>query len=328
MSIISLSHVNRTYRVHARASGAKGLLLNAFKRETKTIRAVDDVSFSLEEGELVGYIGPNGAGKSTTVKLMSGILKPDSGEISVLGREPWRERKEHVRHIGVVFGQRSQLWWDTPVIDSFSVIRDIYAVPHSQYKQTLDDLCDILQVGEFLQTPVRQLSLGQRMRCELIAAMLHQPQVLFLDEPTIGLDAVTKLALRAFLKQVNRERGTTMILTTHDMDDMEALCSRVMLIGRGKLLFDGSLDTMRAEFAPWRTLKIRLGGEISSCPGIEGAESVEYSGQEARIRFLPSEVSAQEMIARTAALLPVADLTVEAPDIDLLVADMYRRMQL
>jgi len=214
------------------------------------------------------------------------------------------------------------------VIDSFSVLRDIYNVPQAQYKKTLDDLCDILNVGDFLQTPVRQLSLGQRMRCELIAAMLHEPQVLFLDEPTIGLDVVTKLALRRFLKQVNREKGTTMILTTHDMDDMEALCSRVMLIGRGKLLFDGSLEKMRAEYTPWRTLRIRLGGEIAACPAVEGAQSVEHSGHEVRIRFLPAEVSAQDMIARAAAVLPVADLTVEDADIDLLVADMYRRMQL
>lgn len=251
MSIISLSHVHRTYKVHARASGAKGMLLNAFWRESKIIHAVEDVSFALEPGELVDYIGPNGVGKRTTVQLMSGILRPDSGEIRVLGREPWRERREYVRHIDVVFGHRSQLWWDTPVVDSFSVLCDIYNVPTERYKKTLDELCEVLQVSDFfLQTPVRQMSLGQRMRVELIAAMLHEPQVLFLDEPTIGLDAATRLSLRAFLKQVNREKGTTVILTTHDMDDMEALCSRVMLIGCGKLLFVGSLEKMRAEFAP------------------------------------------------------------------------------
>ena len=247
MSIISLSHVHRTYKVHARASGAKGMLLNAFKRETKIIRAVDDVSFSLDEGELVGYIGPNGAGKSTTVKLMSGILKPDSGEIRVLGREPWRERKEHVRHIGVVFGQRSQLWWEIPVIDSFELLRDIYGVEQSLYRRNLDELTELLQLGELLKTPTRQLSLGQRMRCELAASLVHSPRILFLDEPTIGLDAVSKLAVRQFIQRLNREHGTTVILTTHDMQDIQALAHRVILIGKGRILLDGSLEDIRRE---------------------------------------------------------------------------------
>ena len=197
----------------------------------------------------MGYIGPNGAGKSTTVKVMSGILTPDGGTCEICGRVPWRDRVKHVSDIGVVFGQRSQLWWDVPVSDSFSLLRDIYDIPEQQYQERLNELADALGVGGLLKTPARQLSLGQRMRCELTAALLHSPKILFLDEPTIGLDAVSKLALRAFLKEENRRSGVTILLTTHDMDDIEALCSRVMVIGRGRLLYDGRLDGLRARYS-------------------------------------------------------------------------------
>ena len=200
---------------------------------------------SIEDGEAVGYIGPNGAGKSSTIKILSGILTPDSGTCVIDGRVPWKDRRAHVSQIGVVFGQRSQLWWDVPVIDSFELIRDIYAVTEDVYKRNLRDLTDLLNLSEILKTPARSLSLGQRMRCEIAASLLHDPRILFLDEPTIGLDAVSKIAVREFVLDMNKRRGTTVILTTHDMQDVEALAQRVLLIGKGRILLDGALDDIR-----------------------------------------------------------------------------------
>ena len=199
----------------------------------------------IEDGEAVGYIGPNGAGKSSTIKILSGILTPDSGTCVIDGRVPWKDRRAHVSQIGVVFGQRSQLWWDVPVIDSFELIRDIYAVTEDVYKRNLRDLTDLLNLSEILKTPARSLSLGQRMRCEIAASLLHDPRILFLDEPTIGLDAVSKIAVREFVLDMNKRRGTTVILTTHDMQDVEALAQRVLLIGKGRILLDGTLDDIR-----------------------------------------------------------------------------------
>ena len=249
MAQISLRGISKRFTVYERPSGRWGLLKGAFIRERRQVEALHGITFDIAEGELVGYIGPNGAGKPTTVKGMGGILTPDAGECRVMGRVPWRERKEHVQHIGVVFGQRSQLWWDVPVSDSFELLRDIYAVPQADYVRRLGGLTERLDIGSLLRTPARQLSLGQRMRCELVAALLHSPQILFLDEPTIGLDAVSKLALRAFLREENTLHGVTMLLTTHDMDDIEALCSRVMVIGHGQLLSDGPLSALKARYA-------------------------------------------------------------------------------
>ena len=325
MSQIELEQVCKSFTLRKRQKGWLGAVSGAFTRDTQTIRAVDNVSFTVDEGELVGYIGPNGAGKSTTIKMMSGILTPDSGRVSVMGRVPWRERVRHVASIGVVFGQRSQLWWDTPVIDSFELLRDIYRVSPTDYRRRLDDLTALLDATSLLNTPVRQLSLGQRMKCEFIGALLHGPRILFLDEPTIGLDAVTKLALRDFLIDLNRREGVTMLLTTHDMDDVEALCRRVMVIGKGRLLFSGGMDALRARYAPHRIIRARLAEDRAQLELI-GAQSVTLNGRDALITFLPEKTPAEQMIARLAAACPLADLTVEAPDIDHLVAEMYARM--
>ncbi|MCL2057343.1 MAG: ATP-binding cassette domain-containing protein [Oscillospiraceae bacterium] len=249
--MISLNSIGKTFKVYERPEGKWGLLKGAFVRQTRVVRALDGVSFSIGEGELVGLIGPNGAGKSTTVKIMSGILTPDGGRCVIGGRVPWKERKRHVADIGVVFGQRSQLWWDVPVSDSFMLLRDIYDIPDEIFRARKDELVGALDIAGILKTPARQLSLGQRMRCELAAALLHSPKLLFLDEPTIGLDAVSKLALRAFLKEENKRSGVTILLTTHDMDDVEALCSRVMVIGHGKLLYDGGMDVLKARYGAY-----------------------------------------------------------------------------
>ena len=251
MPLIELADIRKTFTVHERPEGRWGLLKGAFVRHRRAIHALDGISFVIHPGELVGLIGPNGAGKSTTVKIMSGILTPDSGACVIGGRVPWKERVAHVSDIGVVFGQRSQLWWDVPVSDSFSLLRDIYDIPSARYDARLAELTESLGTESLLKTPARQLSLGQRMRCELIAALLHTPKLLFLDEPTIGLDAVSKLALRAFLKEENRRSGVTILLTTHDMDDVEALCPRVMVIGHGRLLYDGGLGALKEKYSAY-----------------------------------------------------------------------------
>lgn len=243
--MIEVSHLCKTFRVAKRDAGFSKAVRALFHREYTEIHALRDVSFSIKEGEMVGYIGPNGAGKSSTIKILSGILTPDSGECVINGRVPWKERAQHVKDIGVVFGQRSQLWWDVPVIDSFDLLKDIYTVPEELYRKNRDELTELLDLSQLLRTPARQLSLGQRMRCEIAASLLHSPKILFLDEPTIGLDAVSKLAVREFIHKLNREHKTTVILTTHDMQDVEALASRVILIGKGKLLLDGTISDIR-----------------------------------------------------------------------------------
>ena len=243
--MIQVSHLRKTFRVARRGAGFSQAVKALFHREYEEIHALDDLSFTIRDGEMVGYIGPNGAGKSSTIKVLSGILTPDSGQCLVNGRTPWKDRVAHVKEIGVVFGQRTQLWWDVPVADSFELLKEIYTVPAAIYRVNLEELTQLLDLGDLLRTPARQLSLGQRMRCEIAASLLHSPKILFLDEPTIGLDAVSKLAVRDFILRLNRERGTTVLLTTHDMQDIEALASRVLLIGRGKILLDGTLEDIR-----------------------------------------------------------------------------------
>ncbi|PXV89359.1 ABC-2 type transport system ATP-binding protein [Lachnotalea glycerini] len=245
--MIKVEKLSKTYQVARRNSGFREAIKSLYSKEYEEIKALDCISFTILDGEMVGYIGPNGAGKSSTIKVLSGILTPDSGECTINGRIPWKERKAHVRDIGVVFGQRSQLWWDVPVIDSFELIRDIYSVPKEMYQRNLEELVELLSLNQIVKTPVRQLSLGQRMRCEIAAALLHSPKILFLDEPTIGLDAVSKLAVRDFILGLNQKHNTTVILTTHDMQDIEALTSRILLIGKGKILMDGSLDELKGK---------------------------------------------------------------------------------
>ena len=243
--MITMEHVCKSYKVAKRNAGFGEACKALFHREYEEIHALKDVSFTIQDGEMVGYIGPNGAGKSSTIKILSGILTPDSGSCLVDGRVPWKNRIQHVGQIGVVFGQRTQLWWDVPVIDSFELLKDIYSISESTYRANLNELTELLNLGELLRTPTRQLSLGQRMRCEIAASLLHSPRILFLDEPTIGLDAVSKLAVRDFIKRQNEVHGTTVILTTHDMQDIEALTKRIILIGKGQILMDGTLEDIK-----------------------------------------------------------------------------------
>ena len=252
--MIRLSHIGKTYRVVRRREGLSGAVRSLFVREYREIPALTDVSFEIPAGALVGCIGPNGAGKSTAVKLMSGILVPDAGECEVMGFVPWRDRAKYVANIGVVFGQRTQLWWDVPVRDSYALLRDIYRVPDADFSRRLSRYAEALDLNALLDVPLRQLSLGQRMRCELCGSLLHAPKLLFLDEPTIGLDAVSKQAVRAFVRELNRAEGVTVLLTTHDTADLEALAERILLLGHGRLLFDGPLSALRARCDTHKTL--------------------------------------------------------------------------
>lgn len=244
--MIEMKGISKTYRIRKREAGIGSAVKALFTRDYTEIHALKEMSFTIPDGQIVGYIGPNGAGKSTTIKILSGILRPDSGECTVNGMVPWEDRKKYVSKLGVVFGQRSQLWWDVPVIESFQLLRDIYRVERGEFQSNLRRLTEQLDLQPFLNAPVRLLSLGQRMRCEIAASLLHSPEILFLDEPTIGLDAVSKLKVREFIQSENRERKITVILTTHDMQDIDALCHSVLLIGKGQLLLDGSIEEIRA----------------------------------------------------------------------------------
>ena len=324
--MIELKEIHKTFRVAKRTAGLREAAKSLFHREYTEIRALQDVSFTIGDGEMVGYIGPNGAGKSSTVKIMSGILTPDSGSCLIDGRVPWKDRKAHVQQIGVVFGQRSQLWWDVPVIDSFQLLRDIYRVEEAAYRRNLDRLTEELAIGEILKTPTRQLSLGQRMRCEIAASLLHDPRILFLDEPTIGLDAASKIAVREFIKALNRERGTTVILTTHDMQDVEALTERILLIGKGRILMDGSLSELRKRNSTQRTVTVDYSGGV--LPELPGARVLKDPGGHAQIEVDTEVLPVSRLISEVAAKVDVKDLEVSGDTIDDVVLKLYKEFEI
>ena len=320
--MIELRHIRKEFRVAKRGSGFGQAVKALFHKEYETIHALQDVSFTIGDGEMVGYIGPNGAGKSSTIKIMSGILTPDGGICRINGRVPWKERTAHVREIGVVFGQRSQLWWDVPVADSFDLIRDIYRIGDDAYRRTLTRLTDLLDLGELLKTPVRQLSLGQRMRCEIAASLLHSPKILFLDEPTIGLDAVSKIAVRDFIRAINRENGTTVILTTHDMQDIEALTERILLIGRGRILLDGSLSDLKACHSARKTIHVAYEG--SHLPSFEQMKILKDRDGHAEIALDTAVLSVPEAISLLSSQVEIRDLSVSGETVEELVVSLYQ----
>lgn len=305
-----------------RQSGAGGALRTLFSRQYDEKMAVRNVNMSLEPGELVGYIGPNGAGKSTTIKMLTGILVPTSGSIEVAGIVPYQRRKENARNIGVVFGQRSQLYWDLPLIESFELLRAIYAVPATRYRRNLDDFIARLEMAEFLRTPVRQLSLGQRMRGDFAAAMLHDPQIVYLDEPTIGLDVVAKEAIRDFVSTINAERGTTIILTTHDLADVERLSKRIVLIDRGTIIYDGPIERIKEQYGTHRTLVVTF-SEPQRELSLPEAELIENEANIARFRFDRTLVRADALIREAAERYPLLDVSIEEPDLETIIRRIY-----
>ena len=324
--MINLSNINKTFRVTKRQAGLGHAVKAFFAREYEIIHALDNISFTINDGEMVGYIGPNGAGKSTTIKIMCGILTPDSGICNIDSRTPWRERVDHVRKIGVVFGQRSQLWWDVPIIDSFELIRDIYKTDEKTYKNSLEELTELLDLAEILKTPARSLSLGQRMRCEIAASLLHVPKILFLDEPTIGLDAVSKVAVRQFIKKLNAEHGTTVILTTHDMQDIEALTERILLIGKGKILLDGSLNELKKRFSKRKTLVVEYRGPTPEI--IEGMTLSDSKNGRLVIVLDPSILPASDAIAHLAVQTELIDVSVSGITAEEMVAALYKEYKI
>jgi len=327
MHQIVVENLVKTFKVAERNPGLWGAFKGVLHRKYRTVYALDNICFSVNQGELVGYIGPNGAGKSTTVKILASILVPDSGKCEVMGRVPWKQRIKNVRHIGVVFGQRTQLWWDLPVVESFDLLRDVYRVDRTAYKRSKDELITMLSLEPLLNVPVRQLSLGQRMRCDLAASLLHSPKLLFLDEPTIGLDAISKLVVRDFIRKLNVERGVTVLLTTHDMDDIEALCRRIIVINEGKIFLDGTIGELRSRITRERRLIVDLVNKGETI--IENdAEVLRHEGHRVFLRFDPEKITAAELIARVTKKHAIRDLYVENPPIEEIIAKLYGEAEL
>lgn len=322
MSIITVHSLEKHFKIFKHHRGLLGSLRNLVTREYSLVRAVDGVSFEIQLGELVGYLGPNGAGKSTTIKMLAGLLVPSGGELCVKGYIPWRQRQRYVANIGAVFGQRTTLWWDLPVIESFDLLRHIYKVPSADYRRNLDEFRELLALDPFLDTPVRSLSLGQRMRADICAALLHNPPLLFLDEPTIGLDVVAKERIRQFIRHINRERGVTIILTTHDLSDVEKLCSRVMIIDRGKLLFDGQLATLQDKFGGKRELVVDF-AEPYAVVDVAGACVVDRDDSRVTYQFERGAITASELIGRLSARYRILDLAVREPEIEATIRRIY-----
>ena len=323
MAFIDAQNLSRSFVRYSAAKG--GGLSRLWRRERTTVNALSSATCTVDRGELVGLIGPNGAGKSTTVKLLTGILTPSDGTCTVDGRIPWQERREHVRRLGAVFGQRTQLWWDVPIRDSFALLRDIYSLDQGRWQQRLDMLVAALDLGDLLGAPLRQLSLGQRMRAELCGSLLHEPALLFLDEPTIGLDAVSKLKLRAFLKEENA-RGTTILLTTHDMEDMLALCTRVMVLGHGRLLYDGQLDALLRRYDTVHTLRVAY----ESAPNLDGLAGLDITkdGEQYILTYEPAKKPTSAVLPLVLSAGAVREMTLKEQNVDELIARMYQEMAL
>ena len=324
MSFIEVKNISKTYKVSKRKSGVPGMVANLFMPKFEKKEAVKDVSFTIEMGEMVGFVGPNGAGKSTTIKMLSGILYPDSGEIKVSGLIPYKQRKDYVGRIGVVFGQKSQLQWDLPVIDSFELLKAIYSIPDDVYKKNLNRFTEMLSMDKFLKQPVRQLSLGQRMRADIAAALLHSPEIVFFDEPTIGVDVVGKDSIRSFIKDLNNQDGVTMIFTTHDMQDIEKTCNRLLIISDGAKIYDGTLDGIRQLHGSSRQLDVFF-MEDSMVADIPDVEVVEVDKRHSIILFDGKKVNINDLMSHLLGTYNIRDINIAEPDIESIIRKIYSR---
>jgi len=320
--IIQVRELSKHFKVPVRKEGRFAAVRNLFSFERTSKVAVDGITFAIEKGEMVGYVGPNGAGKSTTIKMLTGILVPTSGEVEVDGLIPHRDRKRLAYRIGVVFGQKTQLWWDVPVIESLRLLKEIYKIPMSTYETNLELFNDMLDLHEFQDTPVRQLSLGQRMRSDLVAVLLHSPDILFLDEPTIGVDVVAKDRFRSFLQQLNEERQVTVLLTTHDLSDIEKVCERMMIIDEGRIIYDGAIADMKERIMPYRVLVVDFADNVPHIE-IDQAELIERKNRRIRLRFDRRQISASALITELVARYPVRDISIEEPEIETIVREIY-----
>lgn len=327
MNIINVKNLCKSYKVTKRNSGFGSAMKSFFKREYDTINAVTDVSFTVKKGEIVGYIGPNGAGKSTTIKMLSGILRPDSGEIVINGMNPADDRIRYVKEIGVVFGQKSQLWWDIPAADSFDLLKEIYKVPDFEYVKTRDELVELLELEDIIKMPVRQLSLGQRMKCELVASLLHNPKILFLDEPTIGLDAVSKVVVRNFIRKINKEKKVTVILTTHDMADIESLADRVIVIGNGKKLYDGNIIDIKKRYSNEKIVEI-IYDKLREIPNIKNVEILSNENNVIKIKIDSRKISVSEIAKKYAGVCEIKDINVINKNIDDIIYKLYEEFKI
>jgi ABC-2 type transport system ATP-binding protein len=325
MALIRVEDLVKEFRRSKRFPGFFGGIRSVFTRRYTVTRAVDEISFEIEQGELVGYLGPNGAGKSTTIKMLTGILVATSGTCEVAEVTPWRDRERNAKQIGVVFGQRSQLWWDLPLHDSFQLIKRLYDVSDADFRSTMSTFSSLLELDEFIDTPVRQLSLGQRMRGDLAAAMLYRPRILYLDEPTIGLDVLAKERIRVFIEELNKTEGTTVILTTHDLDDVERLCRRILMIDHGKVLYDGDPESLKRRYAPHGELLVRLADPDEKVTELDlpGAAVGGTAEGATTIAFDPHQVTAAEVIAAVLARHRVSDLSIVEPDLEPIIRQIY-----
>ena len=322
MSFIEVKQISKTFKVAKKKSGLKESIKSFFKREYIDIKAVEDVSFSIEKGEIVGYIGPNGAGKSTTIKILSGILIPDSGKCTINGMIPWENRAKYVKNIGVVFGQRSQLWWDIPAEDTFDLLKDIYEIKEEDYQATKKDLIERLNLKDIINIPVRQLSLGQRMRCEIAASLLHNPEILFLDEPTIGLDAVSKQVVREFIKELNKDKHTTIILTSHDMSDIQALAKRIILIGKGHVLYDGSLKKLQSKYESESYIFVKTKDELMLKH--KGIKHKIKNKEGYDIVIDKNLITISELLSIISKKVTIEDIEIEHEGIDNIIVKLYK----
>lgn len=323
--MIEVKNLTKIFKVAKKEKGVWGSLKGLFKREYINKKALDNVSFNINDGEIVGYLGPNGAGKSTTIKIMCGILTPTGGECVINGVVPWKQRKTYVKDIGVVFGQRSQLWWDVPVIDSFHLLKDIYKIPDKEFEEQLAILSKHLDLDEIINVPLRQLSLGQKMKCELAGSLLHKPKILFLDEPTIGLDATSKLKVREFIKQINKEQGITVILTTHDMNDIEALTNKVIIIGKGKLLYNGSFDEIKHKYKNYRTIEIEFEEEYDNVE-LKNFEFVKNVGRVYTYKTDDKNFKLATFVNDISKKYKVVDVQVESIGLEEIISKMFEEL--